>query len=397
MYTKMILKNSIYKNKLNITKMILKNSIYFYKLNITMLENRELNKSYNNVLPVNMKYITFKDLEALYNNNKVNLEFYSFKNIINKGFYNLLRLICIKKDPTYFSECLLYACEKGDYKSVNILLNNNANPNITDKEGKTPIFYDLCCKSECLKLLLEYDADPNIKDKEGNTPLIYAVLYSNEESVKTLLKYNADPNIRSIYKSPLLLSIVQEKYNIVELLVEYGAKDNRCIRCDRCKKYILKKKSQIHNSDCSIECDKCHSLVKGISEYEYHKKYICQYSPNIICNKCGLIIKRDEINDHNNELCPTIKDYYYLRRSVGGNDVINELKNISDFDGWTLYISDSFYISSSSYKPKMTQLNNINTIDDLLEYLNKDITAGDIISCDINNETKTLSIYYSWK
>ena len=52
--------------------------------------------------------------------------------------------------------------------------------------------------TDCVKLLLDYDANPNIADANGTTPLIYAVQFSHAEIVDLLIKKGADVN----YKDP---------------------------------------------------------------------------------------------------------------------------------------------------------------------------------------------------
>jgi len=52
------------------------------------------------------------------------------------------------------------------------LLDNGADPNISDWMGSTPL-HRAACKGhvKLAKLLLSYNADPYIQDLEGNTPL----------------------------------------------------------------------------------------------------------------------------------------------------------------------------------------------------------------------------------
>ena len=50
-------------------------------------------------------------------------------------------------------------------------------------------------QNECVNLLLDNNADPNIQTTAGTTPLITAIIYENNEAVASLLDHMADPNI----------------------------------------------------------------------------------------------------------------------------------------------------------------------------------------------------------
>ena len=50
---------------------------------------------------------------------------------------------------------------------------------------------------DIVELLLGNEANPNIQNKRGNTALFYAILDGNIEKVKLLLKFGADPYIKN--------------------------------------------------------------------------------------------------------------------------------------------------------------------------------------------------------
>ncbi|MCE1247794.1 MAG: ankyrin repeat domain-containing protein, partial [Firmicutes bacterium] len=81
-----------------------------------------------------------------------------------------------------------------------LLLINNANPNIRDYDGRTPLHYAII-KPVAYKavLLLKFGANPNIKDKLGNTPLHYAAALPKNYFIdpRILLNAGADPNIKN--------------------------------------------------------------------------------------------------------------------------------------------------------------------------------------------------------
>ena len=80
---------------------------------------------------------------------------------------------------------------------------------------------------DIVRLLLQYNADPNLTNSDGETALIMAIPLNrldNEGIVKTLLEYNADPNLHNSYgNTPLILATIFNQINIVHLLLDNGA------------------------------------------------------------------------------------------------------------------------------------------------------------------------------
>ncbi|MXS72598.1 ankyrin repeat domain-containing protein [Flavobacteriaceae bacterium W22] len=71
---------------------------------------------------------------------------------------------------------------------VERLLNKNANPNIVDSTGATPLFWAVKFgNKELVELLLKHRADKTIKDSQGMTPFEYA-LQTNNKDIINLLK-----------------------------------------------------------------------------------------------------------------------------------------------------------------------------------------------------------------
>ena len=105
---------------------------------------------------------------------------------------------------------LMYAClfsnTTSNNETVELLLQNNADPNIKSDEGCTALMVasynsNVLSNNEVVELLLEHGADPNIKDDEGLTALMSlssdSDMISNIETIELLLKYGADPNIKN--------------------------------------------------------------------------------------------------------------------------------------------------------------------------------------------------------
>lgn len=70
---------------------------------------------------------------------------------------------------------------------VEYLLKKNANPNIPDANGVTPLFWAVKFgNKELTEILLKYKADKTIKDSQGMTPFEYALQTNNKEIINLL-------------------------------------------------------------------------------------------------------------------------------------------------------------------------------------------------------------------
>lgn len=82
---------------------------------------------------------------------------------------------------------LMAAVVKGNMEIVQALLENNANPNLTDANGTTALMYAVQFKNgDIIKLLLNYKADKSQIDNKGKTAFEYAVFSNNEEIINLL-------------------------------------------------------------------------------------------------------------------------------------------------------------------------------------------------------------------
>jgi len=70
------------------------------------------------------------------------------------------------------------------------LLAHGANPNCTEPQNKASVLH-LACERGCVdvvELLIQYNADVNMKDNHGNTPLMEACKHGHLDIVKILLQ-----------------------------------------------------------------------------------------------------------------------------------------------------------------------------------------------------------------
>jgi len=167
---------------------------------------------------------------------------------------------------------LLLSLKYGKYKSAEILLENNADISIPDKNGETPLSYLIKHPSpqnnEIINLLLSkvtnyqtnngLDPEAIIKylidnnnteslkafiskskkfinntNNDNDTPLLYAIKRNpnNLELIEILLSNGADVNhANNTNKNPLIYAIEQKNKNLIELLKKYHADINYKLR-----------------------------------------------------------------------------------------------------------------------------------------------------------------------
>ncbi|CAK9863968.1 unnamed protein product [Sphagnum jensenii] len=88
------------------------------------------------------------------------------------------------------SLCLVAA--SGNYKLMELLLNQGANPNTTDYSGRTPlVIVSAMGHHDCAALLLDHGADINHTDVDGRVPLIEALIARHMELAKLLWERGA--------------------------------------------------------------------------------------------------------------------------------------------------------------------------------------------------------------
>ncbi|KMS62086.1 ankyrin repeat domain-containing protein [Sphingobium baderi] len=79
-----------------------------------------------------------------------------------------------------------------------------------------------------LTFLLSKDANPNLTDNQGNTPLMDAVQARFEEGVRTLLTFGAQVDkTNSSGETPLIRAVQLRDVGLVRLLVAQGANPDR--------------------------------------------------------------------------------------------------------------------------------------------------------------------------
>ncbi|HEU5281534.1 MAG TPA: ankyrin repeat domain-containing protein, partial [Gammaproteobacteria bacterium] len=118
------------------------------------------------------------------------------------------------------------AAEKGDLTMTEhfLMLGGLDNLNVPNARGKTPLMLAIESKNiEAVHFLLEMNADVNLCDKEGNTPLIMAAASLDcDKTFKFLLEKNANVAVKNIYRvSPLTLAVKRNKTSYIDALLRH--------------------------------------------------------------------------------------------------------------------------------------------------------------------------------
>ena len=112
---------------------------------------------------------------------------------------------------------LHYAVRKGDLENIRALLARGADVNARDKEGMTPLAFNLdatpdqATATAITRMLIAAGADVNLKDETETTPLQLAVYQYEDrkgELVRVLLEAGADANAADDYGTTVLMHAV---------------------------------------------------------------------------------------------------------------------------------------------------------------------------------------------
>lgn len=114
-----------------------------------------------------------------------------------------------------------------DTRLVQELLSANADPNVLNTSGETPLHEAVQDNNyEVVKLLLNAGANPSLKDRPENSPmdemmppLFVAVRHKRIDIIKLLVEHGA--NVREEWKGISLLEIVDEDYGAGQKIKDY--------------------------------------------------------------------------------------------------------------------------------------------------------------------------------
>lgn len=110
-----------------------------------------------------------------------------------------------------------------DKSDVDFLLEVQADVNLADANGNTPLITAIeCGKRNVVKILLENNAIVNYVDKHGLTPLIASINKKNSKMTRILLDNGADVNfVSDCGLTPLYSAVMSGHNGIINMLLSY--------------------------------------------------------------------------------------------------------------------------------------------------------------------------------
>lgn len=114
---------------------------------------------------------------------------------------------------------LILACYRGNTEVAQYLIDHVKDLNYKSHEGTALAGLAIKYNKDLVERLLKKNADPNIADATGYTPLFWAVKFGNKELIELLLKYKADKTMKdSMGMTPFEYALKTENKDIINLL-----------------------------------------------------------------------------------------------------------------------------------------------------------------------------------
>ncbi|MDM5212287.1 ankyrin repeat domain-containing protein [Peribacillus sp. NJ4] len=119
------------------------------------------------------------------------------------------------------NEQLIQAAERKDTETVRRLIEQGADINTQDSEGRTATMIATYINDvETAKILIEAGADVNIQDNMENNPFLYAGAEGFKDILKLTIEAGADPTITNRYGGTALIPASEHGYvDIIKELV----------------------------------------------------------------------------------------------------------------------------------------------------------------------------------
>lgn len=114
---------------------------------------------------------------------------------------------------------LILACYRGNVEVAKFLMDNVKDINYKSQEGTALAGLSVKYNKDLVEYILKKNANPNLADSTGSTPLFWAVKFGNKELTELLLKYKADKTIKdSQGMTPFEYALQTNNKEIINLL-----------------------------------------------------------------------------------------------------------------------------------------------------------------------------------
>ncbi|VXA99849.1 MULTISPECIES: ankyrin repeat domain-containing protein [Chryseobacterium] len=114
---------------------------------------------------------------------------------------------------------LILACYRSNVEVAKFLIDNVKDVNYKSQEGTALAGLSVKYNKDLVEHLLKKNANPNIADSSGSTPLFWAVKFGNKELAELLLKHKADKSIKdSQGMTPFEYALQTNNKDLINLL-----------------------------------------------------------------------------------------------------------------------------------------------------------------------------------
>ncbi|WP_052251857.1 ankyrin repeat domain-containing protein [Allofrancisella guangzhouensis] len=194
----------------------------------------------------------------------------TFKEYVSLESYKPYLIETITKITSWKDSELLYvACQGGHTDVVNLLLQNNANPNQLTPDGSSPLH--VACEhgyTDIVNLLLQNNVNPNQPKTDKSSPLYIACEQGYTEIVNLLLQNNANPNkLKTDGSSPLYIACEQGYAEIVNLLLTHNANPNKLKTDGSSPLYIACQNGYVEIVELLLQRPRLNNTTEMISQY----------------------------------------------------------------------------------------------------------------------------------
>ena len=122
---------------------------------------------------------------------------------------------------------LMEACRANDITAVRFLLENGADPSLSDKNEWTPLMFAAMsnASSELMKIMVEHGASPDLGTRDGITPLMLASRSPSQfDGMSSILEAGASVNLQNLQGvTALMIASAAGNDRAVEKLLSFGA------------------------------------------------------------------------------------------------------------------------------------------------------------------------------